>query len=456
MADLTDRRGSGLTLRGFLSVLLRRKWLVIIVCAVAVALTVQMALKAVPLYESAAKLLVSRGQQTTAFSPNVKLLSWEEELTSELETIRSAAVYQRAQALLEERGVKGPDGQVHRIDPARIEAEVPGKSSVIEIRYQNHDATVVEAVVRALADAYQEFRLSTREQDPTTYLNSELEELEEQILTWEERRATFLAQVGSVELPQERAQLLAAKRTLETDLATARSDVAERGARVQWLDDLMRGEEGAGTSSAYAFSDPYQQGESVLITLRKMILDVKSDYFAARGEYTDSHPQVLALRERLTELERTLETEAQAYLQYLHAQVEASDAKVASLQASLDYIDDQLATFPDREAQLSRLDRTLESLRSTHEALVARRADALTTRIGLNFVDVLVLEEALPPYAVRTVDNVRLAVVPIFALLVAIGLAFLADGFDHSFREREELEAQLKLPVLGEIRQFKS
>jgi len=453
VADVQEKRRAGMTLRGFLTVLLRRKWIVILVVAVAAALTARVALRAVAVYESAAKVLVSRGQQTTAFSPNVKLLSWEEELTSELETIRSAAIHQRAQALLERRGVRGPGGEPLRIDPAVVKAEVPGKSSVIEIRYQARKPMWAEEAVRALTLAYQEFRTSLRDQDPTDYLNREVEEIEGQIQLWEERRADFLAQVGSVELPQERAQLLSAKRALEMDLAMARSDVAEREARVRWLDELMRAD--AGSASAYAFSDPYQQGESVIITLRKMILQVKSEYFALRGQYTDSHPRVLALQERLGELERTLASEATAYLQYLHAQVQASGAKVASLQASLDFIDDQLLAFPDREARLSRLDRTLQSLRTTQEALVARRADALTTRIGLNFVDVLVLEEALPAYVVRTTDSVRLAVIPLFALLVAIGLAFLADGFDRSFRDREELEEQLRLPVLAEIPRFK-
>jgi uncharacterized protein involved in exopolysaccharide biosynthesis len=454
VADTQERRGPGMTLRGFLSVLLRRKWIVIVIVAIAAVLAGRIALRAKPIYESYEKLLVSRGQQTTAFNANVKLLSWEEELTSELEVVRSAAIYQRAQSLIGEWGVTDPSGEVHRIDPTRIQAVVPGKSSVIEIVYRSPYRTVTDRVVKALGDAYKEFRTTTREQDPTAFLNQEIDDLETRIEQWERRRADYLSQVGSVELPQERAQLLSAERSLETDLAVARSDVAEREARVRWLQDLMH-DEGRGGLAAYAFGDPYEKGESVVITLRKMILQVKSEYFAARGQYTDSHPQVLALKDRLDELEKTLTDEAAAYLDFLSAQVQAGWAKVASLQTSLDYIGDELTSFPDREAQLSRLDRMLTSLRETHAALVGRRADVLTTRLGSNLVDVVVLEEAVPPYAVRTVDSIRLAVIPIFALLVAIGLAFLADSLDHTFREREELEAQLRLPVLGEVRRFK-
>lgn len=444
-----------MTLRRFLTVLLRRKWIVLVVVAVAVAVTLRIALRATPVYESYSSLLVSRGQQTTAFNANVKMLSWEEELTSELEAIRSAAVYQRAQQLVTESGLKGPAGEPYMIDPAQVLANVPGKSSVIHILYRSPDREIVAQVVKALTQSYQEFRIATREQDPTNFLNEEIAGLETQIQDWETRRSAFLTQVGSVELPQERAQLLGAKRALETDLATARSDVAEREARVLWLQGLLKGDVGAGGAAAYSFNDPNERGESVIVTLRKMILTVKSDYFALRGEFTDSHPRVLALKERLDELEKTLAEEAQAYLGYLNAQVEATWAKIASLQASLDYIDAQLSSFPDREAQLSRMDRALADLRTTQDALVARRADALTTRLGASLVDVVVLEQAVTPYVVRTIDRVRLAIIPLFALLVAIGLAFLADSLDPSFRDREELETQLRLPVLGEVRHFR-
>jgi uncharacterized protein involved in exopolysaccharide biosynthesis len=444
-----------MTLRRFLTVLMRRKWIVLVVVAAAVVVTLRVALRATPLYESYSKLLVSRGQQTTAFNSNVKMLSWEEELTSELEAIRSAAVYQRAQQLVTESGLKGPGGEPYMIDPTMVLANVPGKSSVIHILYRSPDRQIVAEVVKALTQSYQEFRVATREQDPTDFLNAEITDIETQTQAWESRRSDFLTQVGSVELPQERAQLLSAKRMLETDLAVARSDVAEREARVLWLQGMLQGENGAGGAAAYTFNDPNERGESVIVTLRKMILTVKSEYFALRGEFTDSHPRVLALRERLDELEKTLGDEAQAYLGYLSAQVEATWAKVASLQASLDYLDEQLRSFPDREAQLSRMDRMLADLRTTQDALVARRADALTTRLGASLVDVVILELAVEPYAVHTVDNVRLAIIPIFALLVAIGFAFLADSLDPSFRDREELETQLRLPVLGEVRNFR-
>lgn len=454
MADAQDRRTQGMTLRGFLTVMLRRKWFVITVLLVTVAVVAHMAWTATTVFESYSKLLVSRGQQTTAFSPQMKLLSWEEELTSELETIQSAAVYQRAQEILDAQAVTGSAGEPVQIDPNRVAANTPGKSYVIHILYRSSERAIVGPVVQALTEAYRDFRTTTRGVDPTSFLDDEIDELETDIRAWEKRRAEFLASAGSVELPAERAQLLATRRQLEIDLAAARSEVAEREARVTWIQDLLQGEDES-PERMYAFNDPYERGESVVMGLRRMIMTVQSEYFAAKSRYTESHPEVLMLRDRLVELRSALESEVAAYLGYQDAQLQAAWARVNSLQASQDFVDERLARFPDREAQLAAIDRTLRGLQATHTALVGRRVDAMTTRIGTNLRDVVILQDAVEPYAVRSVDAVRMAVVPAFALLVAIGLAFFADSMDASFRDRTELQRELNLPVLAEIERFK-
>ncbi len=448
-------RTQGATLRDFLSVLFRRKWIIILAVVASVAVVLYTALRIVPTYESYAQLLVSRGQPTSAYNANVRMLSWEEELSSEIEAVRSARIYKRAQEILTAAGAQDSGGNPIQIDPAKVDANIPGKSSVIHVLYRGRDPQAVRQVVQALSQSYREFRSSARNQDPSSELQRQIDQLSQEIDDWERQRAEFLTREGAVELPQERVSLLASKRTLEADLATADAVVAERESRVIWMHDLLSGGDTTPSGGLYSFSDPDERGESVLMVLRKLILNTEAEYFEARAQYTDSHPNVLTLHARLEDLRKALTREGEAYLGYLNAQLEAARARVNSLQASLDYADQRLATFPDKEAQLFHLDRMLSSLRTTHDALVRSQADALSMRLGSNLWDVVVLQDAVPPYRVRGVDYVRLAVIPIFSLLVAIGLAFLFDNLDPSFKESREAEQQLGIPVLGEVRHFR-
>jgi polysaccharide biosynthesis transport protein len=454
VADSSDTR-QGATLRDFLSVLFRRKWIVLVLVAATVAIMLRLTLNTAPVYESYSKILVSRGQFTTAFAPNLKLLTWEEELTSELEAVRSARIYKRAQEILAPDSLVDAKGNPYVIDPARITASIPGKSSVIQINYRGADPEQVRRTVQALTRSYEEFRTETRVQDPSEQLQKQIDDLDAELSLWEQRRSEYLTQEGSVELPQERLQLLTERRTVESDLSTAEALVAEKEARVLWTRQLLHGDTLNAAGKLYAFGDTDERGESILTQLRKMLLNTEAEYYDARSQYTEGHPKVLALKERLDQLRAALDREGEAYLSFISAQLEAARAHAQSLQSSLDYLDQRLGRFPDREAQLARFDRAIGSLTSTHDALVKREGDALSNRIGSSPFDVVVLQDAVEAYRVRGVDRVRLAVIPIFALLVAIGLAFLVDNLDPSFKEVREVEAQLKVPMLGEVRRFR-
>jgi len=455
MAEAQDGRAQGASLQDFLSVLFRRKWIVIAIVGTTLAVMVATALRMVPVFQSYATLLVSRGEPTSAYTSNVKLLTWEEELSSELEVIRSGRIHRRAQEMLTADSAKDAAGQLIKIDAAHVSANTPGKSHVIHILYDSPRKEIVQPVVSALTAAYVEFRSDTRLQDPSVPLDEEIEQIRGEIAYWEQRRADFLTNTGSVELPEERANLLSTKRGLEGDLATARSVMAERQARVDWIRESMaRAEEGTG-AEIFPFPEESGRGESMLAEAFRRLLDVKTAYIEAQAQYTDSHPKVLGLRQQLDGLVAEFKRESETYLEYMTAQLQVARAKVTSFEGSMEYIDSELRTFPDREAQLAGLDRTIGSLRTEHDALVARRADVLTQRLNPTMWDVVVLQDAIEPYAIRRMDYVRLAVIPVFALVLAIGLAFLADGLDQTFRESREVESALRVPSLAAIRQFR-
>jgi succinoglycan biosynthesis transport protein ExoP len=446
----TEQRG---TLEDFLRVVHRRGWVVLCTFGVTLVVILFLILTGATVYQSYSQLLVNRGQSMNAFSPNVRTLSWEEELSSELETIQSARIYERAQEIIDEQQITTSDGQPYKIKPRNIDATTPGKSSIIYLYYRDYDPVATQAVVRAMTQAYKEFRTDERRMDPSDFLQQEIDQLSDEIGEWERRRAEFLVQEGSVEIKEERSSLLDTRRNIDTQLATIRADVAERKARLDWMRDLLAslGSDDDVSAEMYVFGEADQRSDLAMSTLRRTILDTKSEYYDARSKYTENHPRVLALRDRIRELNDELRQEADGYTRHLDALYQAALAQETSLEASLTYVNEQLSAFPDREAQLAALDRTINTLRSNHEALVRRRLDALTTRVGSTPWDVVVLQEAVEATPLRTRDYVRMTVIAVFSLVLGLGLAFLLDNLDHSLKDRAEAELHLKVPVLAAV-----
>lgn len=454
LRETTEHRG---TLEDFARVMHRRGWIVLGTFGVTVAVILFLLISSDTIYQSYSQLLVNRGQSVNAFAPSVRTLPWEEELSSELETVKSARIYERAQEYIDTQRFQAESGKPYRIRPRDINASTPGKSNIIYIFYRDPAPEIAQAVVRSLTQAYKEFRTDERRIDPTGFLEQEIDQLSEDVAEWERRRAEFLVQEGSVAIGEERSSLLDTRRQIETQLASVRAEVAERRARLEWMTELLASPDTAEDISPdmYAFPEADQRADLSMSTLRRTILDTKTAYFEARSTYTDTHPRVLALADRLRELNGELRREAEGYTKHLEALHQAAAAQEISLETSLAYINEQLAAFPDREAQLSALDRAINTLRSNHEALVRRRLDALTTQVGSSAWDVVVLQEAVEAQPLRTRDYVRLAIIPIFSLLLGLGLAFLLDNLDHSLKDRAEAELHLKIPVLAAVSHFR-
>jgi polysaccharide biosynthesis transport protein len=457
VSDLREGMEHRGTLEDFLRIVHRRGWIVLGTFGVTLLVILYLILTSKTVYQSYSQLLVNRGQSINAFSPNMRTLSWEEELSSELETVQSARIYERAQEIIDAQQITRPNGQPFMIRPRNIDATTPGKSSIIYIYYSDLEPVGTQAVVRALTQAYKEFRTNERRMDPSDFLQQEIDQLSEELGEWERRRAEFLVQEGAVEIGVERNSLVDTRRTIETQLATRRADVAESKARLDWMREMMDSlnTDADISSDMYVFGEADQRTDQPASTLRRTIMDVKAQYYDARSKYTENHPRVLALRDRLVELNGELRLEAEGYTRHLDALYQASLAQERSLEASLAYVNEQLSAFPDREAQLAALDRTIAGLRDNHQALVRRRLDALTTRVGSSPWDVVVLQDAVEATALRSRDYVRLAVVTFFSLMLGLGLAFLLDSLDHSLKDRAEAELHLKVPVLAAVSHFR-
>lgn len=453
--ELRDSSEQGGTPRDLLRAIFRRKWIFIVVVGATLAWVVYSAARVEPEWESAAKLLVQRGYQPSAFNPDVRMVTWEEEFASEVETVNSDRIRNRAEEILAAQGTTDAAGAPIKIDAGSVGAETRGKAHIIMVRYRGTDPNLVQSVVRALTQAYREFRTQTRRPDPTPYLQEEIDDVGEEIASWEQRRAEFLESEGVVELPEERTGLLTERRNLEQQLAATQASIAEHRAQVDWLRTYVDGEREDPTSGLYAFQDPNDRGEPILLTLRRKIVDAQTEYLTARSQFTDTHPQVQAMRDKLDGLQKALATETSGYIDHLTGRLDAERAREAALMASLDYVNETLSSFPSREAQLDQLDRTIGKLRDSYSALVSRQLDAITTRVGASPWDVVVLQDAVEPYPVLRFDYVRMAVVLIFSIFVAIGLVLLRDNLDHTFRERGEVESYVGLPVLASISRFR-
>ncbi len=440
------------SLRDFLSIVFRRKGLVAAVFLASVGVVATMDWLSPREYESTSQVLISRGQPESAYNSRVRILSWEEDLNSELEMVASPHILNLAQKLLDSGKVKDTHGKLVKIKPSRVSATTPGKSSVIVVKVRDADPQAAKEIARAITQAYKDFRLSVRTvPEIDTFFRERIEEVRAQIEDWEERRVGYMAEESISKIDEQRYSTMQVKEAAEKDLTRASEDLAADEARLELLRSMQERAREDPTQEIYAFSETGLSDDQVILQIRRELVARRSELYAARGRYQESHPEVLRLADQVAQLEELLVEEVGNYVRHFEARVEVIRSRVDALRTSVEYCEGELAAYPTKEARLAAFDRMIDRLNMEYKSLVDRQIQAQMERAGTPDWNVIVLQSASEPILVRINDSIRLAVIPVIGLFLALALAFVVDGMDHSLKDAVDVERHLGLPVLGSI-----
>lgn len=191
--------------------------------------------------------------------------------------------------------------------------------------------------------------------------------------------------------------------------------------------------------------------------------------------FTDDHPDVMAARRNIAQIEKQRKEEAEAakagargmaptnpVFQQLRVQLAQSEAQVASLrsqlgvqQGRLDQVRAQASKMPQVEAELAQLNRDYDVIRRNYQQLVERR-EAASLGIKLDdsaqLADFRIIEPAMvapkPVFPSKTI----LALAAVVASIVAgIAAAFAMSLFFPAVFDEKQLQAVSKRPVIGSV-----
>jgi uncharacterized protein involved in exopolysaccharide biosynthesis len=362
----------------------------------------------------------------------------------------------RAQKILDESGAVDSNGQRIRFSPGGVSPTTTGKSAVIVISYTSPDPVTSQEALRALTRAYMDWRAEQRSVPYVeSFFQDEMDSVRERLEDWEQRRADFMAEEGIVNPRSERDNLLRHRADAASRLMVENARVADLSARLEAIEQLQEERRLDPDIDIYGLGDAEFNDETLLFHLRRELTARRAEYFEKRGRLTDDHPEVLSARQVLEQLELQFDREIQSYVRFLDARIAVARARVASLEATINGVDEQLHGLPDKAARLAQYDRIISALETDYSTLAERHIQAKVQTSGRPEWKVILLQPASKAMRLRTRDYVRSALIPLFALLIGVALAFIVDGLDHSVKDAADAEEHLRVNVLGSLSKFR-
>ena len=435
--------------RDFLTVVFRRKWIILGLFAV-VSLTVGILTLARPVdYASFGSVLVKRGEQESIMTPGRRVTGWEEELATEAQVVKSWAVREVAQASLDANARGGAPAL--RLDGNAVDVEVIGQSNVIQIAYVARDPTLAHRACDAIMNAYVEYRSSSETLPyPKKFFEGELQRVSAAMDSLARVRRQFTESRDVVDIAEQRRSLIASVSSRMHDRAQVSGDLAEASGHLRTLNALHDSPDMDVPVTGSGFLN-----EGALADLKTSMLRQETRIAQLQERYREDAPELVDARASLESMRGLLRREvaqalklAQAKVQGLRSRLETIDQQLAGLQA-------ELAEMPAKEARLDELDQQLTVLKSRLLALTNDSDQARVTEQTSRRVSVVVLSPASVGRARNTHDYVRLALAPAFSLVIGIGLAFFIDGLDSRLRTPRDVEDTVDLPVFASLPEHK-
>jgi len=441
------------TTRDFLSVVFRQLWVIVTVFLIAVVSVIVVSWRSPTVYESESRVLVSRGRKQSVLNPNIQVFTWEEEVSSEIETVKSFPVAQRAQKILDEQAARGEVPPI-KIQRSGVDAGVVEKSNVIKISYTSRHAETCVDVTNAFTQAYMDFRKeSTTVPYVTEFFTREIASVDSAMADVLARRGSFLERTGTVAPVEERHQLFGLMQEAESDLMEVQQSLRVTNENLrrakEYLDDPDGPDPAYFASLDLGNSTSFQQ-------LRQKLNDLEQEREALLPSQTPEHPQLKGIMRALTEVKEQVRREAIASIELIEGRGASLRERERVLDGLVQSYRSQLQVIPERETTLDALDHEMTTLRDRYKELVGKEIQARISQATSPDFTVTLFSPAGRPIALRTTDYVRLGLAPILSLVVGLMLAFFLDNLDHSLKSATDVEEYLGIPVLASLPESKS
>jgi uncharacterized protein involved in exopolysaccharide biosynthesis len=440
------------TLRDFLNVVFRRKWIIVSIVGLTTFLVFFLNARRPLLYESSSRILVARGEQTNAISGQIRYLGWAEEVASQIQVILSDDVFTRAREIFADsaraRGL--PDTWV--FNPGSVRADVIGESNAFVIRYADALPGVCPLGCEAVTLAFEEY-YRERQTPPqlTDFFAGELADVRGELEAWRERRQHFLDESDFYGGDETNKFYLSKMANLESQLSMLKGEISSQEIRVENLRALSE-RTGPQLEQELAFSMSRHVLQTTIVqNIKSNLQSLNTRMEELEQMYTDRHPEVIAVKSQIAELHADLVRQVINAYRVEKVALEEMTARAALLEGELIGVRARLESVPEKDRELSQYDEIIKQLEKRHEILVSGQSESEIAVASNVDWEVTILSHASGPLTKKTSDYVRLLLGPLLALIVALGVAFFMESLDHSLRSSAEAEEYLSAPVLATI-----
>ncbi|MYM62023.1 XrtA system polysaccharide chain length determinant [Pseudomaricurvus sp. HS19] len=344
-------------------------------------------------------------------------------------------------------------------------------SSLYYVSFRHEDRDTAKRVVQSLITIFIESALGDKRKDSSgaqAFLDQQIEEYELRLSQAEKRLADFKQQ-NAGQMPGEAGSYYVRLESERSKLKSATLELKELENRKAELNRQLQGEEPAMFSNSLS-------GASLASPLDQRINALQEKLDSLTVNYTELHPSVIQLKDRIRALQRQRERDLKKAMeerpasfagldespvyQSMRTMLAETEARIAEVSVRVEEfgqrvksLEDAVNSIPDIEVELQQLDRDYRVVSQQHDALLKRRESAMLSEKVEKTAEDIKFRVVDPPYVpLKPTEPNKLllnAMVLVLSLGISGGVALLISLIKPVFVDRHTVTEKLGLPVLG-------
>ena len=318
-------------------------------------------------------------------------------------------------------------------------------TDIIEISYSSLSPKLSATVVNTVINDYIQRSFQTRfasTQRVSEWLSSQLDDLKQQVETSQEQVMDMQKRLGVLGFDTSKSQISSQLEDLTRAASEARIQRIVAEARYRILS--------ASDPNSANFADNTTSNPA-LASLRGQQAQSATEFAQLTALYGPNYPLVKQARARLNEIEKAIEAEQARSINLAKQTYTAARTNEDMVNSALEGQKNDAYNLRDDLVQYTIRQREFDSNRTLYEGLL-QRLRAAGIQAGLESSEIDIVDIAMLP-ATPSVAPARTAIITstVFALILAISLAFLLESLDTGLRSIAEIEALTELPSLAII-----
>ena len=449
---LEQKQGTPFDFRQYLSILMRRKGLILLVTALFCFVFLYHSLSRVPVYQSTTKLLLESGgglvvlNKKLTYVPGYSMNTFVEILKA---PVVQGRIIDRLNLDMTPRQLLGHIGFVPDVN-----------TNILQITVTHPDDRLAKEIAQTVAEVAVEEVNNIYNSSTTNAYNTIREQLEVtkvQLMKAEESIKDFLSAKGYRNLKGETNAKLDRLSKLTNKYNDAQIELNATGRVLEYQKSMLDG------TPALVVKE-----QTISAPVQMEIVKLETELAKARINYSEKHPKINNLLSSIDALKELLNNGVQEELsvqtvgdnpirQALVNEINSRNSERVRAGAQQDElvrlineVEGRLENAPSDELSLSRLEREKQGLEGTYFSLLAKHEEARMmkdTAAG----NLSILEEADLIGPIHDNIFVNLLIAILLGQLVGGALAVIIDTLDPRIKFSSKIEDTLGVPVLGLI-----